>query len=511
LIANAGKLESGKEIAPMPTLLIVDHNLGILPAFQNAFKDSDVTVLSARSDDNVFVLFEKFRPEVVILATNLPDHSGLELLQRIQECEPGTPVIFIADNSSANTAIEAIERGAFDYVVKPLQFNKIRSLVEQALKVRQHLTDSMMDGAACSTEPSASNLLVGNCPAMQDVYKAIGQVASKHVNVLILGESGTGKELVAKAIQEHSPRAEAPFLAVNCAAIPETLLESELFGHEKGSFTGADGKRIGKFEQCDGGTLFLDEVGDMTPLMQSKLLRVLQEGRFERVGGNNLVKTDVRIIAATNRDLDQMVAAGQFRADLYYRLNVFTIGLPPLRERPTDLPLLIDHIVEMYCREFGKPPCKVSPEAMDLLQRYSWPGNVRELQSALICAMIHAHGPVLLPEYFPIEPANFEKDDASSSYDGQPPSLEAFIEDRLQAESTALHAEATAFMERILLTKVLHHTEGNQSQAALILDITRGTLRSKIRELGISIQQAVNINPGAFVPVGASVGDSISD
>ncbi len=320
---------------------------------------------------------------------------------------------------------------------------------------------------------------------MQEVYKAIGRVASKKVNVLILGESGTGKELVAAAIHEHSPRASAPLLAVNCAAIPESLLESELFGHEKGAFTGADGRRIGKFEKCSGGTLFLDEIGDMTPLMQSKVLRVLQEGRFDRVGGNQTIETDVRVIAATNRDLERMVADGRFRADLYYRLNVFTIQLPPLRERAADIPLLVDHFLGVFCRELGKSLCRFSPEAMELLVRYGWPGNVRELQSVLKRAVLQSSGPVLLPEFLPAD---------LTSKGSTAATLDAFIDERLRAGSTDLRAEALAFMERTMLLKVLRHTNGNQSQAAKILNITRGTLRGRIRELGISIRQAVNVD-----------------
>ena len=246
-----------------------------------------------------------------------------------------------------------------------------------------------------------ADALLGRCPAMQEVYKAIGRVAPQDVTVLILGESGTGKELVARAIYHYSSRAKGPFLAINCAAIPETLLESELFGHEKGAFTGADRKRIGKFEQCHGGTLFLDEIGDMTPLTQTKILRVLQEQEFERVGGNEPIKADVRVIAATNRDLEKMVAEGTFRGDLYYRLNVFTIKLPPLRERGDDLPLLAEHFVRRFGRELKKDVRGIAPEAMELLRRYPWPGNVRELQSVIKQALLQATGPVLLPEFLP--------------------------------------------------------------------------------------------------------------
>ena len=316
----------------MPSLLVVDNDLAIAHAFRRNLQEMEVTVLSTQTAANALDLLGRYRPDVVFVDTTLPDQPGIELFQRIHQRDPAVPVILMTTSGTAHTTIEAIAQGAFDYIPKPPHFAKIRELVIQAFKTRQ-LLSSADNSPAEIDQPVTIDSLVGGCPAMQEVYKAIGRVAAKKVNVLILGESGTGKELVAEAIQRHSTRSSAEFLAVNFAAIPEPLLESELFGHEKGAFTGADSKRIGKFEQCSGGTLFLDEVGDMTPLMQSKVLRVLQEGRFERVGGNKTIETDVRVIAATNRNLEQMVAAGQFRADLYYRLNVFSIQLPPLLPR----------------------------------------------------------------------------------------------------------------------------------------------------------------------------------
>ena len=316
----------------MPSVLVVDSDREVVRAFRSGFTEAEARVLSSHSGEEAVEIVARHRPDVVVMDTALPDGSGLEIFRRIRLRDPGIPVIFMTASGTASTAIDAIACGAFDYVVKPLELAKIRELVAQACKVRHDLP--VAAGPAAGGDALVRDDLVGRCLAMQEVYKAIGRVASQKVNVLILGESGTGKELVAHAIQQHSPRAGAQFLAVNCAAIPEPLLESELFGHEKGAFTGADSKRVGKFEQCSGGTLFLDEVGDMTPLMQSKVLRVLQEGRFERVGGNATIETDVRIIAATNRDLDAMVADGQFRADLYYRLNVFSIQVPPLRDAP---------------------------------------------------------------------------------------------------------------------------------------------------------------------------------
>jgi two-component system nitrogen regulation response regulator GlnG len=473
----------------MPSLLVVDRDCAVVDTFRRTFQKLEMTVLSTQTGSDALDLLGKHRIDVVVLDASLPDQSGLEVFQKIHRYDATIPVILMTARGTADAAIEAIACGAFDYVHKPAAMDRMRDVVLQALRNRQlvSLPDGEMQPACPEAETPAIDSMIGNCLAMQEVYKAIGRVASKKVNVLILGESGTGKELVAQAIQQHSPRASAPFLAVNCAAIPEPLLESELFGHEKGAFTGADSKRVGKFEQCSGGTLFLDEVGDMAPVMQSKVLRVLQEGRFERVGGSRTIETDVRIIAATNRNLEQMVANGMFRADLYYRLNVFNVRLPPLRERSGDIPLLVDHFLRLYCRELDRSPCKASPETLEVLMHYPWPGNVRELQSVLKRSVLRVSGPVLMPEYLP--------DDLPARWP-HPTALDDFIDERLQVGSTALHAEATAFMERVLLSKVLKHTDGNQSQAAKILNITRGTLRSKIRELGITIHQAVQVDAG---------------
>jgi two-component system nitrogen regulation response regulator GlnG len=343
-----------------------------------------------------------------------------------------------------------------------------------------------------------ADAIVGRCAALQEVYKAVGRVAAQDVTVLITGETGTGKELVARAVYQHSRRAAGPFLAINCAAIPETLLESELFGHEKGAFTGADRRRIGKFEQCSSGTLFLDEVADMTTLTQAKLLRLLQEQRFERLGGNETVQTDVRVLAATNRDLGAEVAAGRFRRDLFYRLSVFTIHLPPLRERGDDLPLLVQHYLRRYGRELGKEIKAVAPEALELLRRYPWPGNVRELQSVLKQALLLATGPVLLPDFLPpaLRPHPAEAPAVTAGPDGAATAadsgLEHFLDERIRAGSEDLYAEALRRLERSLLTHVLRHTGGNQLQAARILGITRGSLRAKLRDLGIRIDRTVS-------------------
>jgi two-component system nitrogen regulation response regulator GlnG len=330
---------------------------------------------------------------------------------------------------------------------------------------------------------------------MLEVYKAVGRVAPQDVTVLIRGESGTGKELVARAVYQYGPRAKGPFLAVNCAAIPDALLESELFGHEKGSFTGADQKRIGKFEQCSGGTLFLDEIGDMSALVQSKVLRVLQSQEFERVGGNTTIKTDVRVIAATNRNLEEMVEAGEFRSDLYYRLSGFTIQLAPLRQRRDDTVSLLERYLGLFSDELGKDVQGISPEALELLVNYSWPGNVRELQNVLKQTLLRSVGSVIIPEFLPDSIRNPESQSIEAEeIDARGADLRQYIESRIHEGSKNLYAESLEFMERYLVTRVLSLCDGNQSKAARMLGITRGCLRSKVRSLNVSIDTLVQID-----------------
>jgi two-component system nitrogen regulation response regulator GlnG len=326
---------------------------------------------------------------------------------------------------------------------------------------------------------------------MREVYKAIGRVAGHDIPVLITGESGTGKELVALAVYQHGARAKAPFLAINCAAIPEPLLESELFGHEKGAFTGADRKRIGKFEQCNGGTLFLDEVGDMPLALQSKVLRLLQDQTFERVGGNETVHTDVRLIAASHRDLKAWSAQGAFRPDLYYRLSVFTVHLPPLRDRGDDLPLLVGHYLRRFSRELGREVRQVAPEALECLRGYSWPGNIRELQSVLKQALLKASGTVLLVAFLPEALGGPRETAPESPPPAEEPDLEAFtVRQRIGPDVRDLYAEAHRQLDRLLLPRVLDCTRGSQHQAALLLGIARQTLRLKLRELGLPVTRS---------------------
>src|SRR2546425_274748 len=317
-------------------------------------------------------------PDVILLDLRLPDQSGLDVYQQVRRIDARIPVIFVTMAKGADAAIEAMKQGAYDYLFKPLDLHQLRRVVGEALEVARRMREPAVI-ADTLPDSDVDGAIVGACPAMREVYKAVGRVAAQNVPVLITGESGTGKELVARAIYQHGPRAKAPFLALNCAAIPEQLLESELFGHEKGAFTGADRRRIGKFEQVSGGTLFLDEIGDMPLALQAKILRLLQEQSFERVGGNETVRTDVRLIAATHRDLKAWSTEEKFRPDLYHRLSVFTIHMPPLGERGEDLPMLVQHFLQRFSHELGREVREVDPEALERLRNGSWPGNIREL------------------------------------------------------------------------------------------------------------------------------------
>jgi two-component system nitrogen regulation response regulator GlnG len=484
----------------MSRILVIDDDRSVRHVIARAFEGSDVEVVAAASAAEGLQQLEETHPEVVLLDVMLPARSGLDVFEQIRAADAKLPVIFITSLASSETAIKAMTLGAFDYLIKPLDLVQIQDLVRQALEIRRLMnTPVEVPGAAPSeTNGRATNAqsdsLVGRSAQMQEVYKAIGRVAPQDVTVLVRGESGTGKELVARAVYQHGPRASGPFLAVNCAAIPDALLESELFGHEKGAFTGADQRRIGKFEQCSGGTLFLDEIGDMSPLVQSKVLRVLQSQEFERVGGNVTIKTNVRVIAATNRNLEQMVEAGDFRSDLYYRLSGFTIHLAPLRERRDDLLPLFEKFLTLFSRELKKDVHGIAPEALEVLLDYSWPGNVRELQNVLKQTLLRSAGPVIIPDFLPEKVRHYRISTAKTDIDdAQGTDLRQFVDDHLDGGTKNLYADALEFMERYVVTRVLRACDGNQSQAARLLGITRGCLRSKVRALNISIDARVRI------------------
>lgn len=479
----------------MAKVLVIDDDRSVSRTIEKAIAGLNVDFYSALDSEAGMELIRSEQPDLLLLDVMLPTASGIELAREIRAIDAKLPIIFITAMDGSDIAIEAIKLGAYEYLMKPLDLDRVEELVERALKTRR-LMQSPVHLPTGKDLPETGDLLVGRSSQMLEVYKQIGRVAAQDVTVLIRGESGTGKELIARAIYQHSHRNGECFLAVNCAALTDTLLESELFGHEKGAFTGADQRHIGKFEQCDNGTLFLDEVGDMTPLTQSKVLRLLQEQKFERVGGRETISVNVRMIAATNRDLEEMIGEEEFRLDLFHRLNAFEIFLPPLRERGDDVKLLLDHFLLLFSRQLGKEITGISEEAMKLLTNYRWPGNIRELQSVVRKAILMSTGPVIVPEFLPAEVRNGTSHSApkSASSDHSLPTdidLPDYIEERIASESDDIYAETLAAMERCLLTRVLKETNGNQSQAANRLGITRGSLRNKIRTLGISIEQRV--------------------
>jgi two-component system nitrogen regulation response regulator GlnG len=476
----------------MPTLLVVDDEPNVLYSLEKRLRSEVLDVVTARSAKQGIDLVEQQQPDAVILDIRLPDMSGLEAFDRIRAIDPRLPVILITAYATTETAIEATKRGAYEYLLKPVDFDVLVDVVTKAIALSRLRHVPALFGEAESSDTGGEvDRIVGRAPAMQEVYKAIGRVAPQDMTVLILGESGTGKELVARAVYQHSRRSHAPFLAINCAAIPEALLESELFGHERGAFTGADRRRIGKFEQANGGTILLDEIGDMTPATQAKLLRVLQEQRFERLGGNETITTDVRVIAATNQDLRALAAAGGFRRDLLYRLNGFAIRLPPLRERPGDLSLLVEHFVRRFGRELAKPVSTILPEAMALLEAHDWPGNVRELQSAVKYAVVLATGEALTPACLP---ANLQTDASwaqktQTAVDTQAFELAPFVRGLLHAGTPEIYQKVGLECDRIILREVLQHVRGNQLQASQLLGISRNTLRAKLRLLNMAVEK----------------------
>ncbi len=469
----------------MPTLLVIDDEPSVRYSFRRVFEGGDVQVLTAATAAEGLEQLRAHGPDVVVLDLQLPDRSGLEVFHEIHPLDPKRPVVFITAHGTTETAIEAMKHGAFDYLVKPVGLERLTQVLERAFEAAR-----LMRVPAVLPADDGGDRIVGRSPAMQETCKAVGRLAPQDVNVLILGESGTGKELIARALYQHSRRADKPFLAINCAAIPEALLESELFGHEQGAFTGAHRRRIGKFEQCDGGTLLLDEIGDMPPGLQAKMLRVLQEQRFERVGGTETVQTRVRILAATNQDLERLVEEGRFRKDLYYRLKVVTVRVPPLRDRPGDVAELAHYFLFRFDRELGLDLRGFAPETLELLEGYAWPGNVRELQSAVKQSMLHASGHIVLPEFLP-EDLRRGRPAASPAAPRPGFDLEGLVDALLARGEGELHRQVVEAVERVLLARVLRHTHGHQAQASEVLGLNRTTLRHKLRALGLTVDRVV--------------------
>jgi two-component system response regulator AtoC len=467
----------------MERILIVDDDLSLCHFLTKALSQKGYPVILCHSGREALDVVYKQEIDLILLDNKLPDRNGLEILKEIKRDHPKVSVIIMTAFGTTETAIEAMKVGAFDYILKPFELDEISELVAKGLEAHR-LMKRAVAIPALSEFKEDSDQLIGKSKVMQEVYKLIGQVAESDVTVLIRGESGTGKELVARAIYQHSRRKDRPFLAINCAAIPETLLESELFGFEKGAFTGANKRRIGKFEQCDRGTILLDEIGDMSLSTQTKILRVLQEGEFERIGGNETVKVDVRLLTSTNRKLEELIKEGKFREDLYYRLKIMSIPLPPLREHKEDIKELTEYFFHLYNRQLGTKVSHIDPFVFEKLVSYSWPGNVRELMNTINRSLILCKGEVMTAEdiVFDVEgettPFANEEELESTLVNR----LDPLFADILRFWGSGIHSNLLEKIEKFIIQKALIETEGNQVQAAKLLGISRNTLRHRIEK-----------------------------
>ena len=447
-------------------ILVADDEKNMLWALTNVLSKQGFKTFTARDGEEAIHQFNKHLPDVVLLDLKMPKKNGIEVLKEIKKINDSIPVIMITAHGNIETAIEAMKLGAFDYVQKPFEMEEINVLIKKALKIR----DLTMEVELLRDELSRisrGNQIIGESPQIKEVMDLVNRVAKSNATVLILGESGTGKELVANAIHYNSDRKNKPFVKVNCGALPENLLESELFGHEKGAFTGAISRKIGRFERAHGGSIFLDEIGEMSFSTQVKLLRVLQEKQIERVGSTEVIDVDVRIIAATNKDLKRLVEEGRFREDLYYRLNVIPIKIPPLRERKQDIPLLVKYFLQKYSLETGRRGMTISDSALDKLKTYSWPGNIRELQNVIERAVILSPGREITEDQLPPE---IVKRDRQVELD----------EFKLPKNGVNLND-----LEKSLIKQALDMTNDNQTEAARLLGITRHTLIYRMEKYGL--------------------------
>ncbi len=473
----------------MSTILIIDDDEQLRKSFNKLLVEEGYTVETAFSGENGLDIVRNKALDLVILDMRLPGMSGFETFQAIQEIERKLPVIIMTAYGTTETAIEATKIGAFDYILKPFDVPDMLVVIEKALEAGRFMrTPVEMNTIPDKTSREA---IVGRSKPMQDVYKAIGRVSPTDATVLIRGESGTGKELVARAIYQHSLRAEKPFLVINCVAIPENLLESELFGFEKGAFTGASRRRVGKIEQADGGTVLLDEIGDMPGAIQAKILRLLQGRTIERLGGRETIPVDVRIIAATNRNLEEALAQGRFREDLYYRLKVVTIWLPPLCEKPDDIPLLSEYFLSRYSSHMDINNPGLSEEAVNMLKNYPWPGNVRELENTIQKALIFNRG------------APVSTEDISQAISGKVPTkgtgseagdeaVRNWIRQLLSHDNTEnMFDSCIDRFASMTIGEALNITGGNRSRAAKLLGLSRPTLHSKIEKYKLKLETSV--------------------
>ncbi len=483
----------------MDKLLLIDDEADVQYSFRRIFDSPEIELTSASSGEEGLKLIARAKPDLVIMDVRMGGMNGLETLRRIRENNAKLPVIMMTAYGTTQMAIEAMKLGAYDYLLKPFDVPKLKQIIGAALKAARDMKQVVSYQPLLESEDYDLGI-VGRSEAMQNVFKLIGQLAGSDATALITGESGTGKELVARAIYHHSRRNGRSFLAINCAAIPENLLESELFGHEKGAFTGANSQRIGKFEQCDQGTIFLDEIGDMSLATQTKILRVLQSGTFERVGGNQPIRADVRVIAATNKALEQAVAAKQFREDLFYRLNVVRIQIPPVRERREDIRLLVNYILKKFVQVQNQRPKSISPEVIRILEHYHWPGNVRELENVIQRAIVVAKGDAILlndlpPEILgaeqPITLAMESSAAAGRTASAPAPDLATLARTLFRWARQESNLKVIPAVERQLIIEALAETKGNQVQAARLLGITRATLRKRVEKFDIKQELSI--------------------
>ncbi len=473
------------------TILIVDDDKSVRYSLKRMFEERSIKVATAGKGEEALKRLKEKLPDLVVMDVKMPGMSGLEVLREMRKLHPKLLVIIITAYGTTETAIEAMKLGAYDYILKPFDIPQMWQLVEKALQVNR------MMKTIIAYEPGEGGKLaeriVGNSSQMQEVYKLIGQVAESDVTILLQGESGTGKELVARAVYHHSLRSDQPFLPVNCAAIPDALLESELFGHEKGAFTGAHTRRIGRFEQGNGGTIFLDEIGDMSLPTQAKMLRVLQEGEVRRLGGTEPIKVDVRLIVATNKNLEKAIPAGRFREDLYYRLNVLSLKLPSLRERREDISELVNYFLKKFNKDLKKNIVDLSPEALKRLISYSWPGNVRELENVIKRACVLCKGSHILPEELLLDSGAAKRTGGEEERKAERKWEELLDEAYKEIKKVSPGKNIISLVEKALITRVLRETKGNQMQAAKILGMNRNTLRKRIEKFGL--KKEIRITP----------------
>jgi two-component system, NtrC family, nitrogen regulation response regulator GlnG len=465
-------------MAAMPlTAWVVDDDDSVRWVMERALSQDGITVRCFERAEPMLEALETSHPDVLVTDVRMPGIDGLEVVHRLDARGIHLPVIVITAHSDLDSAVAAYQAGAFEYLPKPFDIDEAVALVRRAAHSRAPVN-------AEQDAPKAMSAMVGKAPAMQDVFRLIGRLSKSSMTVLITGESGTGKELVARALHENSPRARAPFVALNTTAIAADLLESELFGHEKGSFTGADQRRIGRFEQAHSGTLFLDEIGDMSPDLQTRLLRVLAEGEFYRVGGQTPIKVDTRIVAATNQDLKKAVAERRFREDLYHRLNVISVVTPPLRNRREDIPALLNHYLAKSALELGVDQKALTPEALKVLQSFSWPGNVRQLVNACRKLVVLAPGREIRADDISDELGGGSVQARGQSDWVQ--ALQRWAQSSIEtADGQTLLAQAGPEFERVLITTALTHARGRRQEAAKLLGWGRNTLTRKIKELGL--------------------------